>query len=59
VGVGVIGMETIALAAGVTSRVEPQLDTEARESARSRWRRFVQVAAAIDEPSNGSPRAVS
>ena len=48
-GAEVIETETIALAAKVTSHVEPQLDDDARESARSRWRRFVQAAATMEE----------
>ena len=53
-GAGVIGTETIALAAEITSRVEPQLESEARELARSRWLRFLQAAAAMEEASAGS-----
>ena len=52
-GAKVIGTETIELAAKVTTHVEPQLGTGARESARSRWRRFVQAAATMAEASAG------
>jgi glycerol kinase len=58
-GAGVIGTETIGLAAEVPSRVEPRLDTDARASARSRWRQFVRAAAMMTTASTGSDCAVS
>jgi glycerol kinase len=58
-GAEVIETETIALAAEVTSHVEPQLDDDARESARSRWRRFVQAAATMEEAIAGTHGAIS
>jgi hypothetical protein len=58
-GAGVVGIETIGLAAEVTGRVEPQLDTKARESARDRWRRFVQAAVMMEEVTAGSRSPVS
>jgi glycerol kinase len=38
---------TLGAAASVASRVAPQLDAAARQTARSRWHRFVQAAAAL------------
>jgi len=58
-GAGVIASESIVLAAGITSRIEPRLDANARASARSRWHRFVQAADAMQEaiaaPDHASP----
>lgn len=53
-GVGVIEWEAVTAAAGDASRVEPRLDAADRLAARSRWRRFVEAAAALEHETGGA-----